>query len=110
NLVSKQAQLTDQTLASISYGSANQKRVTADWNQVFNEASGAAFRLNLMAQDSGVPGRDEVKHDRWGIAPSLAFGLNSSTRVILNYLHIKQSNVPDGGVFTIGLPGYSSPD
>ncbi|MEO7936912.1 MAG: catecholate siderophore receptor Fiu [Dokdonella sp.] len=110
NLVSKQAQLVDQTSASISYGSANQKRVTADWNQVFNETNGSAFRLNLMAQDSGVPGRDEVKQDRWGIAPSLAFGLNTSTRATFNYLHIKQSNLPDGGVFTIGLPGYSSPD
>ncbi|MEP6882457.1 MAG: catecholate siderophore receptor Fiu, partial [Dokdonella sp.] len=110
NLVSKQAQLVDQSAASISYGSANQKRVTADWNQVFNEANGAAFRLNLMAQDGGVPGRDELRQDRWGIAPSLAFGLNTSTRVTFNTLHIKQNNVPDGGVFTIGLPGYTSPD
>jgi catecholate siderophore receptor len=63
-----------------------------------------------MKQDSGVPGRHEVKNDRWGIAPSLAFGLNSPTRVFLNYVHIDQDNVPDGGVPTIGLPGYTSPD
>ena len=110
NLVSKQAQLVDQTAATVSYGSANQKRVTADWNTVFNQANGAAFRLNLMAQEGGVPGRDEVKQDRWGIAPSLAFGLNTSNRLTFNYLHVKQNNVPDGGVFTIGLPGYTSPD
>ncbi len=30
-----------------------------------------------MAQDSGVPGRDEVKNKRWGVAPSLAFGLGT---------------------------------
>jgi catecholate siderophore receptor len=63
-----------------------------------------------MGQDSGVPGRDKVENNRWGIAPSLAFGLQTATRVYLDFLHVKQSNVPDGGVPTIGLPGYSSPD
>jgi catecholate siderophore receptor len=27
----------------------------------------------------------------------------------LNYMHVSQDNVPDGGVPTIGLPGYTSP-
>lgn len=44
------------------------------------------------------------------MAPTLAFGLGTATRVYLNYLHVKQNNIPDGGVPTIGLPGYSSPD
>jgi len=110
NLVSKLPTLADQLSATVSYGTADQKRITADWNQTFEGSNGAAFRLNLMAQDSGVPGRDEVKQDRWGIAPSLAFGLNTATRLTFNYLHIKQNNTPDGGVFTIGLPGYTSPD
>lgn len=110
NLVSKQPMLEDATSASLAYGSASQKRVTADWNKALDGLSGAAFRLNLMAQDSGVPGRDRIEQDRWGFAPSLAFGLAGSTRFILNFQHVKQSNVPDGGVFTIGLPGYSSPD
>jgi catecholate siderophore receptor len=66
--------------ASATYGSWNQKRGTADWNKVLDEDRGIALRLNLMKQDSGVPGRHEVKNDRTGIAPSLAFGLNSPTR------------------------------
>ena len=61
-------------------------------------------------QDTGVAGRDFVKNKRWGIAPSLAFGLNTPTRVFLDYLYVKQDNVPDGGVPTIGLPGYTNPD
>jgi catecholate siderophore receptor len=89
---------------------AGTRSATADWNKVLDEDRGIALRLNLMKQDSGVPGRHEVKNDRWGIAPSLAFGLNSPTRVFLNYVHIDQDNVPDGGVPTIGLPGYTSPD
>jgi len=108
NLVSKQPQLGDGVSGSVAYGSAQHKRATADWNQTLGSHS--AFRLNVMGQDSGVPGRDKVENNRWGIAPSLAFGLQTPTRVYLDFLHVKQSNVPDGGVPTIGLPGYSSPD
>nr|WP_198981569.1 catecholate siderophore receptor Fiu [Herbaspirillum sp. ASV7] len=110
NLVTKQAEMSNFFNASATYGSWNQKRATADWNKVLDDDRGIALRLNLMKQDSGVPGRHEVKNDRTGIAPSLAFGLNSPTRVFLNYVHIDQDNVPDGGVPTIGLPGYTSPD
>jgi catecholate siderophore receptor len=108
NLVTKQPNLDDRLAASASYGSNAQRRVTADWNRAFGR--GAAFRLNLVDQDSGVPGRDAVANKRWGVAPTLAFGLDSATRVYLDYLHVKQDNLPDGGVPTIGLPGYSSPD
>ncbi|MFT2588363.1 TonB-dependent siderophore receptor, partial [Escherichia coli] len=81
NLVTKQPELADAVSASGTYGSWNQKRATADWNKVIDEERGIAMRLNVMKQDSGVPGRHEVKNDRWGVAPSLAFGLNSPTRV-----------------------------
>lgn len=108
NMVSKQAQLDNAVSGSVSYGSGGQRRATADWNQQIG--TNAAFRLNVLGQDSGVPGRDEVKNKRWGVAPTLAFGLGTPTRVYLDYLHVKQNNVPDGGIPTIGLPGYSSPD
>ncbi|MEB0031048.1 catecholate siderophore receptor Fiu [Undibacterium sp. RTI2.1] len=110
NLVSKQAQKDDATYGSVKFGSGSQKRVTADWNKVINAETGTAFRLNVMDEDSGSASRNEVKNKRWGVAPSLAFGLGSPTRIYLNYLHVDQNNVPDGGVPTIGLPGYSSPD
>ena len=108
NMVSKQPFLMNAVSGSVSYGDANRKRVTADWNQAIGEHAG--FRLNVLGQDGGVSGRDGVEDNRWGIAPSLAFGLGTPTRVYLNLLHVKQNNVPDGGVATIGLPGYSSPD
>jgi catecholate siderophore receptor len=108
NLVTKQASLRDSSAGTVAWGSSGQRRATADWNQRIG--NGAAFRLNLMAQDSGVPGRDLVERKRWGVAPSLAFGLGTATRVYLDLLHVDQDNVPDGGVPTIGLPGYSSPD
>ncbi|MFZ6766534.1 catecholate siderophore receptor Fiu [Undibacterium sp. Di26W] len=110
NLISKQATMEDAIFGSATVGSGSQKRVTADLNRVISADQGSAFRLNLVDQDSGVPGRNEVHNKRWGIAPSFAFGLNSPNRFYLNYLHVQQDNVPDGGVPTIGLPGYSSPD
>ena len=108
DLISKQPSLANSASAGISYGSGERRRTTADWNQSIGVST--AFRLNVMAQDSGVTGRDKVENSRWGVAPTLAFGLGTPTRVYLDYLHIKQNNVPDGGVPTIGLPGYSSPD
>ncbi|NID05323.1 catecholate siderophore receptor Fiu [Luteibacter jiangsuensis] len=108
NLVTKQPVLGNGLSGSVQVGSGQRRRGTADWNQQMG--NDAAFRLNVLGQESGVYGRDQVETNRWGIAPSLAFGLGTPTRVYLDYLHIKQNNVPDGGVPTIGLPGYSSPD
>jgi len=109
NLVTKQAVGANATSASLTGGVDGQRRVTADWNQTLGNP-GAAFRLNLMGQDSDAVGRDHVQNKRWGIAPSLAFGLDGDTRYYLNLLYVKQDNIPDGSVPTIGLPGYSSPD
>jgi catecholate siderophore receptor len=108
NMVSKQPRLKHRVSASLSYGSGDHRRVTADWNDAIG--GHAAFRLNVMGQKSGVAGRDEVRQDRWGVAPSLAFGLGTPTSVYLDFLHVRQNNVPDGGVPTVGLPGYASPD
>ncbi|HET6436241.1 MAG TPA: catecholate siderophore receptor Fiu, partial [Xanthomonadaceae bacterium] len=86
------------------------RRATADFNHALGEGGGTALRVNLMAQDSGVPGRDRIEDKRWGVAASLGFGLDGATRAWFDVLHVKQDNVPDGWVPTIGLPGYSSPD
>jgi len=109
NLVSKQPELKEAFSSSLTYGSWQKKRATIDWNKLIDADSGTAMRLNLMKQDSGAPGRHQVKKNRSGIASSLIFGLNSPTRVQIDYLHMEQDNVPDGGVPTIGLPGYSAP-
>jgi catecholate siderophore receptor len=108
NLVTKQAVLGDGESGSLQGGSGQRRRGTADINQQLDATT--AVRLNVMDQKSNVYGRDDIENNRWGVAPSLAFGLGTPTRVYIDYLHIKQNNVPDGGVPTIGLPGYSSPD
>jgi len=110
NLVTKKANLTDAVGAAVTGGSGKQRRVTADANQVLDAERGIAVRLNVLAQDSGNAGRDVVENKRWAVAPSVGFGLNGATRVHLDYLHVDQDNIPDGGVYVIGLPGFTSPD
>ena len=108
NLVSKMASRQAFGHASVTLGNASRVRATADINRPLDIGPpGSAVRLNVMAQDYGTPGRDEVKSKRWGFAPSLATGLGTPTRTYLNYLYLDQKNRPDGGVSTFGLPGYN---
>ncbi len=110
NLITKKPSLEDAFVGTLGLGSASFKRATVDWNQSLSKDTGTAFRLNAVVQDTGVNGRDEIKQKRWAVAPSLALGLGSNTRIYLDALHVDQDNVPDGGVSTIGLPGFTTPD
>lgn len=101
NLASKQANLEDATSGTLTTGTDNQNRVTADVNRTFGESS--AVRVNLLWQDADVAGRDHVNNKRYGIAPSFGFGLDGETRSYLNLLYVKQDNIPDGFVPTIGI-------
>jgi catecholate siderophore receptor len=105
NLATKVPVAENFSRSTISYGTAEQSRITGDLNHVF-EDSNMALRLNVMGQDGGVDGRDEVERNSWAIAPSLALGLDSDTRAHFYLLHTKQDNRPDGGVPTVGLDGF----
>ncbi|MDS1140544.1 TonB-dependent siderophore receptor [Pusillimonas sp. SM2304] len=96
NLQTKTPKLNDFFEVSAGYGTADQWRTTADGNIVFSDTG--AFRLNLMKMGGEVPGRDGVTVDRWGVAPSLAFGLGTPTRVTLSYSHIENNDMPDLGI------------
>ena len=106
NMVSKRAKLRRDASASITVGTDSQRRATFDLNTPLS-MPGAALRVNVVGQNSGVPGRDHVRNQRWGVAPSLGFGLDTDTRAYLNLLYVQQNNVPDGYVPTIGLPGWT---
>ncbi|PPC80260.1 MAG: hypothetical protein CTY39_11530, partial [Hyphomicrobium sp.] len=75
-------------------------RSTIDGNYMLDGINGA-IRLSAMVHDAGVPGRDFVEQERWGIAPSLTLGLNSDTRMTLSYVHQEQDNLPDYGIPTL---------
>jgi catecholate siderophore receptor len=81
---------------SLMFGSDATRRITADINQPIGKET--AFRLNLMGVDQGVAGRDIAENRRFGIAPTLAFGLGTSTRLTLSYLHEQSDDNPDYGI------------
>jgi len=103
NQVSKMPLLQDFVRGSLVGGTNSELRGTADFNYKFAESS--AFRLNVMGQKSEVADRDFVDNRRWGVAPSLAFGLGGPTTLTLNYFHQEQDDVPDYGIpFAFGAP------
>ena len=106
NMVTKRASLETALSGALSVGVDGQRRVTADVNQTLGGLSNSALRLNVLWQDSDVPGRDHVNNQRLGLAASLGLGLDTATRAWLNLLYVDQDNIPDGYVPTIALPGW----
>lgn len=96
NLVSKKAHLGNSLDGGFTWGSDQTQRYTFDGNYQFTDT--AAGRLNLMSHESNVAGRDQVDYDRWGVAPSLVFGLGTDTRVNLDYYHLESNDTPDSGI------------
>jgi catecholate siderophore receptor len=90
-------------------GSRALDRATVDVNQPlpYVPVNGAALRLNLMEQEGGVPGREYAENNRWGVAPSLALGLGTPTRVLLSYQHQYEHDLPDYGLPSTVLDGYA---
>jgi catecholate siderophore receptor len=107
NLVSKKAHLGNSFDGGFTWGSDQTQRYTLDGNYQFSDT--AAGRLNLMSHESNVAGRDKVDYDRWGIAPSLAFGLGTDTRANLDYYHLESNDTPDSGIpYTIPAGGSAA--
>jgi catecholate siderophore receptor len=95
NLASKTGRTDGFNHVGLSAGNDGLVRATADLNQPLGDS--AAFRVNLMAHDGEVNGRDHVENQRWGVAPTLAFGLGTDTTAHVSLFHIEQDNVPDYG-------------
>lgn len=99
NLISKLPQLADFTTATLGAGNAQYIRGTADINQRIGDPDlGMAFRLNVMDHSNDVAARDVTSYSRWGVAPSFAIGLNTPTRLTINYVHEHDHNLPEYGV------------
>jgi catecholate siderophore receptor len=45
-----------------------------------------------------VARRDNVYNERWGVAPSITWGLGGNTQLTFNYLHQTENNIPDFGI------------
>ncbi len=107
NLVSKQPRLENFAAASIGLGTDQTQRITADINYMLGDS--AAFRINAMHHDANVAGRDEVTVSRWGVAPSIAFGLGTRLRSTVSYYHLESDDMPDYGVPYLRQPAVIDP-
>ncbi|WP_319782381.1 TonB-dependent siderophore receptor [Oceanisphaera sp. IT1-181] len=99
NQVSKAPKLRDFAEVGASLGTDQYRRLTLDANKTLDDVGvDSAFRINLMAHENNVPGRNDIDRERFGIAPSLTIGLSEATRATLSYFHQTDDNLPDYGV------------
>lgn len=96
NLVTKKATLYEEFLGgNVSVGWPFSKRAAGDANYVLSEH--AAIRLNVLVEDSEVPGRDEVTTSSLGFAPSMALQFNDTTKATVSLYHLQTDDMPDYG-------------
>jgi len=99
NQASKTPDLNRYLAGGLDFGTDLTRRATVDVNvPVPLLGSGAAFRLNAMGNIGNVAGRNVAENRRAGVAPSLALGLGTPTRLTLSYFHQNEDDVPDYGV------------
>ena len=96
NLLNKTPGIQRSFGGTLDFGTDETRRATADINLPFGDSF--AFRLNMLAHHSGVAGRDVVEFERWGVAPSLTWGLGKPTRATISYYKLKQDNISDYGI------------
>ena len=96
NLITKRPQADDLTVLSAGIGTDNYYRGTVDSNLRVGE--NIAVRLNAMVHQNDIPGRDVDQSERWGVAPSITFGIDGPTSLTLLYQHQEDDNTPVYGV------------
>jgi catecholate siderophore receptor len=103
NQVSKTPQLEPLYTASVSVGTGQLLRGTADINQPLSKT--IAIRATLLAHDAETVDRNEAEAKRFGFAPSITFGLGTPTQLTLSYLVQNEDNIPDYGLpYLFGKP------
>jgi catecholate siderophore receptor len=95
NLATKVPRGMPSTVLDIAGGADSYGRLTLDSELEAGDV--ADVRLNVMSHRNDVPGRDVERYERWGVAPSVAFG-DDNTRVSLALFHQEDDNIPQYGV------------
>ncbi|MCE9670160.1 TonB-dependent siderophore receptor [Myxococcus stipitatus] len=96
NLATKKPKRTSFQEVALSGGTSPSGRVEADLNEAISEDFQA--RLNLMGQLASTAGRDVVRDNRLGVAPSLRYKLGERTTLEMDYLFQREDGIPDYGV------------
>lgn len=81
---------------SVTAGNAHQKRLTYDGNFAFSD--NVTARLNLLWQDSGVPGSKYVEDNKRGIAPSISWRIGDASRLTFKLQHVEETGRPGARV------------
>lgn len=95
NRVTKQAGWEPIREFSFQGGSFNQKRMTADLNQVINDM--VAVRLNAMYEDTDSF-RNGVDMRRRGVSPTMTIKPSNRTTVVLNMERFHDNRTADRGI------------
>ncbi len=95
NQVSKLPFLGDLNQVSATVGTDAYYRAEGDFNKAVGENS--SVRVLVMGQKADSF-REGAENNRWGIAPSVTFGIGDPTEITLSYQHYEEDNVPDYGV------------
>lgn len=95
NRVTKQAQWTPVAETSLTLGSWNNRRLTADVGRALDQ--NFAFRVTAMAENSESY-RNGYSLNRAGINPTLAIRAGDNTSVVLGYEHFRDDRTADRGV------------
>jgi catecholate siderophore receptor len=94
--------------ATLVGGSDYTRRATVDIDEPLPDlGEGAAFRFNGMAHAQSVAGRNVARDSRFGLAPSLALGLGTPTRMVFSFFDQTADDVPDYAISA--SPSRSSP-
>lgn len=96
NIVTKRPKAQNHLTVSGGVGTSEYYRGTIDANVRVTDS--IAVRLNGMAHQNDIPGRDVENYKRWGFAPAVTIGIDSPTRLTLLYVHQEDINIPQYGV------------
>ncbi len=94
NQVSKAPGLRARSEVGFTVGTEDYYRATADLNRPLSDSS--AFRIAAVAHTNEST-RDVVEAERYGVAPSLRFGIGTPTTVTISSMHLRSNEVPDYG-------------
>lgn len=97
NMISKLPKAGNALEGSVQGGTDSYARITLDGNKDFD--NGIAARVAVMGHQNEKAGqKDGAEYKRFGIAPSVTFGLDRPTRTTLSYYYLKSNDTPDSGI------------
>lgn len=96
NFVTKKPFEKDFNRAELSVGTDNLYRGTLDVNKTLSDDS--AVRVNVMAHDADIPGRDVADEQRYGLYSAYTWGFQGATQITADLLHLRTDDTPDAGL------------